>query len=193
MSKKKSPLSKMTIRDARDRLIAAGANPSTASPYKMAVEVLSLRGLSIRGGRFDRLRRALSLTGGVVPAAPKKAKPRPTPVDAKKAFYASWEWRTLRMEVLKEHGPVCQCCGAKRGDTTVGGQLVKIVVDHIKPISKYWNLRLVRSNLQVLCDECNMGKGAWDETDYRPVDDPLPEGHVLWGDSWDDFENGKVN
>lgn len=94
----------------------------------------------------------------------KPAKPN---VDAKKVFYESWEWRTLRMKVLKEHGTSCQCCGAKKGESTVGGGVVRIVVDHIKPLSKFWELRLSRDNLQVLCDECNMGKGAWDETDYR--------------------------
>lgn len=62
---------------------------------------------------------------------------------------------------------------------------MKIVVDHIKPLSKFWHLRLERSNLQVLCDECNMGKGAWDETDHRPVE---LVGIVTWGDSWDDVD-----
>jgi 5-methylcytosine-specific restriction endonuclease McrA len=88
-------------------------------------------------------------------------------------FYKSWEWRTLRMEVLKHSGPVCSCCGAERGDINAAGEKVKICVDHIKPISKFWHLRLDRSNLQVLCDECNQGKGAWDETDWR--EEPAPE------------------
>lgn len=85
-------------------------------------------------------------------------------------FYRSWEWRTLRMEVLREFGAACQCCGAKRGDLAMDGQPVRICVDHIKPLAKHWELRLERSNLQVLCDECNQGKGAWDETDYRAVE-----------------------
>lgn len=87
--------------------------------------------------------------------------------DTKAAFYLSWEWRTLRMEALKEHGARCQCCGAKPTDTDMAGKPVKICVDHIKPISKFWNLRLDKKNLQILCDECNQGKGAWDETDWR--------------------------
>lgn len=100
---------------------------------------------------------------------------KPTPAakapshSVKQAFYASWEWRTLRMEVLKEHGNRCQCCGAGRGDVTVGGEPVVIVVDHIRPLSKFWDLRLERRNLQVLCQECNQGKGNWDETDWRGV------------------------
>ena len=41
-------------------------------------------------------------------------------------------------------------------------------VDHIKPRKKYPELALDKSNLQVLCEECNHGKGNWDETDWRP-------------------------
>lgn len=86
----------------------------------------------------------------------------------KDQFYKSWEWRKLRMQVLKLQGRTCQCCGATPKDRDMGGNPVKIVVDHIKPISKFWGLRLRRDNLQVLCDECNQGKGNWDETDFRP-------------------------
>ena len=93
-------------------------------------------------------------------------------VAAKEAFYKSWEWRTVRMEVLKQQGAACKCCGARPGDRTVAGGIVRVVVDHIKPLSKFWSLRLDRANLQVLCDECNQGKGAWDQTDWRePAND----------------------
>lgn len=101
-------------------------------------------------------------------ARPKKQKAtKPEVRLTKEEFYKSWEWRQLRMKVLKEFGRACQCCGATRDDKIPTGGRVRIVVDHIKPISKHWHLRLVRSNLQVLCDECNQGKGNWDETDYR--------------------------
>lgn len=89
--------------------------------------------------------------------------------DEKAEFYLSWDWRTLRMKVLQQYGARCMCCGATPEHKTVGGEPVAIVVDHIKPLSKYWDLRLERGNLQVLCQECSQGKGAWDETDYRPV------------------------
>jgi 5-methylcytosine-specific restriction endonuclease McrA len=82
-------------------------------------------------------------------------------------FYQSWEWRTLRVKVLQQYGARCMCCGAAPEHVTVGGEPVMIVVDHIKPLSKRWDLRLDRNNLQVLCQECNQGKGAWDETDFR--------------------------
>lgn len=85
----------------------------------------------------------------------------------KEDFYKSWEWRRLRMQVLKLQGRTCQCCGATPSSKDMSGGNVKIVVDHIRPISRFWNLRLQRTNLQVLCDECNQGKGSWDESDYR--------------------------
>lgn len=82
-------------------------------------------------------------------------------------FYRSWDWRTLRMKVIKKYGRRCMCCGSTPGDVDTSGAPVRIVVDHIKPIATVWQMRLVPSNLQILCDECNMGKGAWDETDHR--------------------------
>lgn len=93
--------------------------------------------------------------------------------DRREEFYKSWDWRTLRMKIIKQHGKRCQCCGATPSDKDSAGDPVRIVVDHIKPLSKYWQLRLVPSNLQILCDECNQGKGAWDETDHRSPDDVL--------------------
>lgn len=94
----------------------------------------------------------------------------------REAFYRSWDWRTLRMEVLQKYGRTCMCCGARPTDKDMAGKPVRIVVDHIYPLSTHWELRLVRSNLQVLCDECNQGKGSWDKTDYRPFHDETDEG-----------------
>jgi 5-methylcytosine-specific restriction endonuclease McrA len=99
--------------------------------------------------------------------------------DLREAFYRSWEWRQLRMKVIKKHARRCMCCGSRPNDLTVDGQPVRLVVDHIKPISKYWHLRLVPSNLQILCDECNMGKGAWDETDHRTDEQKSVQAGVL--------------
>jgi 5-methylcytosine-specific restriction endonuclease McrA len=88
-------------------------------------------------------------------------------VDEKEAFYKSWDWRELRMQVLKMQGRICQCCGATPAAKDMAGNPVRLCVDHIKPLSKFWHLRLDRSNLQILCDECNQGKGNWDQTDFR--------------------------
>src|SRR5262249_39926358 len=41
--------------------------------------------------------------------------------------------------------------------------------DHIKPRSKFPELELELGNLQVLCADCNLGKRAWDQTDWRPA------------------------
>lgn len=72
-------------------------------------------------------------------------------------FYESQEWRVLRYKALKQHGAKCQLCGAAGA----------MHVDHIKPRSKYPELELRLDNLQVLCADCNLGKGAWDESDWR--------------------------
>ena len=79
-----------------------------------------------------------------------------------KEFLESWEWATLRMKAIKLYGRTCMCCGAMHG---IDG--VVIHVDHIKPRSKYPELSLEIKNLQILCGDCNKGKGAWDETDWR--------------------------
>ena len=76
-------------------------------------------------------------------------------------FYDSWEWKTVRYKALKKYGPTCMLCGAKAADGA------KICVDHIKPRALYPALELDVENLQILCDECNRGKGRWDETDWR--------------------------
>ena len=89
-----------------------------------------------------------------------------------KEFLNSYAWRKLRMVVLVKYGAVCQCCGRSRVDG------VQIHVDHIKPRRKYPELALVESNLQVLCHECNHGKGNWDETDWRE-----PRLSVIMGES----------
>jgi hypothetical protein len=80
----------------------------------------------------------------------------------KDAFYDSWAWSELRFDTLQCYGRRCMCCGA----TPETG--ARIVVDHIEPLRYRWSRRLDRENLQVLCDDCNKGKGARDRTDFRP-------------------------
>lgn len=77
------------------------------------------------------------------------------------AFYESDEWRELRYRALRRGGGCCQCCGARATKDN------PLHVDHIKPRSKYPRLALELSNLQILCKDCNLGKRAWDETDWR--------------------------
>lgn len=91
----------------------------------------------------------------------KQASSKPPPKAMASGFYHSQEWLTLRYEVLKESNGLCSCCGRGRKDGAI------LHVDHIKPRSRYPHLALVKSNMQVLCDSCNIGKGAWDSTDWR--------------------------
>ncbi len=83
-------------------------------------------------------------------------------VPDKKNFYRSGDWLKLRYDVILKYGARCQCCGR---DYKNNG--VKINVDHIKPRHKYPELSLEFDNLQVLCEDCNLGKLNLDETDWR--------------------------
>lgn len=76
-------------------------------------------------------------------------------------FYSTEDWRIVRYKALKLSNGLCQCCGAG----PMPGK--PLHVDHIKPRSKFPQLELVLSNLQVLCEDCNLGKLAWDDTDWR--------------------------
>jgi hypothetical protein len=75
-----------------------------------------------------------------------------------KSFYTKPQWLELRYKALLQHGRQCMACNKTTG---------KIHVDHIKPRSKYPELELSLSNLQVLCEDCNLGKSNTDETDWR--------------------------
>ncbi len=69
-------------------------------------------------------------------------------------FLTSFEWRRVRMIALRRDGAKCACCGRTSADG------VRIHVDHIKPRRRYPELALDVANLQVLCEECNHGKGS---------------------------------
>jgi 5-methylcytosine-specific restriction endonuclease McrA len=104
-------------------------------------------------------------------------------------FYASREWKRLSYDVKLERGRKCECCGA-------AAPAVRINTDHVKPLRYYWHLRLVKANLQILCEDCNIGKGSRDETDFRErprlssidvaidprsaLDGPPPDETVIW-------------
>ncbi len=100
-----------------------------------------------------------------VPREPSLKKPRDnfkSGVDVKTdSFLQTYEWRRVRMVALKKYGAKCQCCGA----TPATGAVMN--VDHIKPRKLFPHLALDVDNLQVLCHECNHGKGNWDMTDWR--------------------------
>lgn len=76
-------------------------------------------------------------------------------------FLASYEWATVRMRALQLHGARCQACGRASHDGIV------INVDHIKNRRDHPELALTIDNLQVLCNDCNKGKGNGPGADFR--------------------------
>ena len=83
------------------------------------------------------------------------------PIKITSSSTSSQGWLKLRYRALKTYGAMCQCCGCGASEAN------PIQVDHIKPRSKFPELALVFSNLQVLCRSCNLGKRDIDETDWR--------------------------
>lgn len=88
----------------------------------------------------------------------KNRKPRTTKkvsdsIISSDVFYSTREWRELRVKVLNEQGFKCIWCNRTPKDHGI-----VLHVDHIKPKSKYPELALDKSNLQVLCEDCNKGK-----------------------------------
>ena len=113
--------------------------------------------------------------------ARKLARSKQRAVDYKKRktngeFYLSWEWKKLRYKVIQKYNQKCMCCGDHP-------PFCRLVVDHIKPRSKYPKLELDINNLQILCNSCNMGKSNTDETDFRSE---LHEKMVEVEDYWKD-------
>jgi len=82
-------------------------------------------------------------------------------------FYDSDEWREVRYIALRNNNGKCELCGRGKHDG------VKLHVDHIVPRSKNRELELEPTNLQVLCDSCNLGKGNKCDKDWRK-EKPLP-------------------
>jgi hypothetical protein len=103
------------------------------------------------------------------PAAPPPLRvvraPRPVEADVSAyvnsaAFLASFEWKRLRVKAFEKYGRACLCCGA----TPATGAVLN--VDHVKSRRRRPDLALDLNNLQVLCGDCNHGKGN-EDTDYR--------------------------
>lgn len=79
-------------------------------------------------------------------------------------FLHSGEWRNLKYKFRKMHDNKCMCCGQKPSQFTS----IFTCVDHIKCRKQYPNLALDITNLQILCNECNHGKGNTDDTNFKP-------------------------
>lgn len=78
-------------------------------------------------------------------------------------FYSTKEWLSLRVRVLEKYECKCMMCGRNPKD-----HKIVIHVDHIKPRSKFPELSLEFTNLQLLCEDCNLGKSNKYQTDWRP-------------------------
>lgn len=65
-------------------------------------------------------------------------------------FYSSNLWLKVRFEALINNGKKCCLCGSENN----------LHVDHIKPRYLRPDLALKISNLQILCKQCNFGKGT---------------------------------
>jgi 5-methylcytosine-specific restriction endonuclease McrA len=89
--------------------------------------------------------------------------------NATEDFFLSRDWQTLRYQALRMSNGRCELCGRGKPDG------VTLHVDHIKPRSKYPHLALELTNLQILCADCNMGKGNRCTRDWRnrPTADEL--------------------
>lgn len=96
--------------------------------------------------------------------ARRAAKPGKT---AKEKFRSSIAWRRTRFAVLAENAKRnggtarCELCGE------AGKPGAALHVDHIEAVSRNWSRRLDKSNLQVLCADCNVGKLAGPARDFR--------------------------
>lgn len=86
-------------------------------------------------------------------------KPQPSATD----FYKSKEWRSLRVRVLEKYECKCMMCGHSPKEHGI-----VMHVDHIKPRSTHPHLQLREDNLQLLCEDCNLGKSNKYKTDWRP-------------------------
>lgn len=136
---------------------------------RRAREIITARGLSVPKGATKKEIVALAARSKGIPTSlSNKATDAPKLVRARKRakgadFYKSWDWKRVRYEAIRRCGQRCMCCGWKPGDTEAG----YLVVDHIKSRRTRPDLELVVENLQVLCNDCNMGKGWEFSDDWR--------------------------
>ena len=156
MAVQKSKLSGDQVRALRSRIRSA-----------VEVEFAGCSKAQLDGITNDRIARALAKASAKRPPGPKRKKRRnakaKTSSPAAKTtpnFYVSQEWRQIRYLALKNTGGRCQCCGASASDG------ITLHVDHIQPLAR-GGAPLDLGNLQVLCADCNVGKGSWDDTDWR--------------------------
>lgn len=91
----------------------------------------------------------------------KERQRQPEEKGSSNSFYQTKEWRKLRYQAFKEYGNNCAVCGRSPKDGLV------MHVDHIKPRSLYPHLALEITNLQIMCEECNVSKSNKDNIKWR--------------------------
>lgn len=96
-------------------------------------------------------------------------------------------WLSLRYKVLSKNDGRCELCGRSKHDG------VKLTVDHKKSRRNFPLLALDEDNLQVLCSDCNVGKGSFYNDDWTEIMDWESDPHTairqmdLW---WRRCEDG---
>lgn len=85
-------------------------------------------------------------------------------------WYLSEEWKLCRKDYLRNYYKlnkkrVCNCCGKSEDE-------VKMNIDHIYPVRRYWSMRLEHTNLQNMCEICNSQKGNF-------MDDVIAERRLI--------------
>lgn len=78
-------------------------------------------------------------------------------------FYRTTEWKKFRYQILKTRGNRCECCGRGPKEGAI------IQVDHILSRWVHPERAFDVSNMQILCLECNEGKGVKDATRWSAV------------------------
>ncbi len=145
--------------------VATFGNRQISAEQARELKAANERRLGKKAAKSPKTARYAEIAVGVAVRAEKRAQPTKARVAVESAgFLQSYEWRRLRLEAFKAYGRKCQCCGS----TPATGAILN--VDHIKPRAVFPELALSLSNLQVLCHECNHGKGNWDMTDFRTTE-----------------------
>jgi 5-methylcytosine-specific restriction endonuclease McrA len=73
-----------------------------------------------------------------------------------KSYYGTAQWRRVRYLFLRQQRRPLRCSLCNRSATDG----ITICADHIKSVRSYPELRAKLDNLQLLCTECNLGKGS---------------------------------
>ena len=80
----------------------------------------------------------------------KHARPKRKKMNERQRFLRSPAWYEVRQIIFTRDGRVCAHCGS----------VERLQIDHIKPRSKFPELALEQTNLQVLCWPCNKKKAT---------------------------------